>query len=82
MRKENIEAIIWAVIEVAFGLFFCGLGIWLFSLETATDTHTYGFMGLEFKGKVLAAILFWLGLVILFFSVRKMVRRIRENAVN
>jgi hypothetical protein len=79
MNKEKREIIIIGTLGSVLALLICALGIWLFSLETAETMHTYGIFGIPIKGKTLAAIVTWLGLVALFFSMRKMVKSLSQN---
>lgn len=70
MTAEKKEEIIIGTIAVLFSLLICVWGASLFYSETR-ETSTYSFFGIDIRGKLVAAIVSWLGFVFLFFSVRK-----------
>lgn len=81
MNIEKQEALLIGSIGIVFGILFCVLAFWILSFETATDTNTYGFMGINLTGNALAALAGWIGFVIIFFSVRKMIRTLSQNKI-
>jgi uncharacterized membrane protein len=82
MTTEKRLIIIFGIIGIVFGLLFCALGVWIFSFETATDTNSYTLLGITLTGKQLAALLVWIGFVIIFYSIRKMITHSRQNTTN
>jgi hypothetical protein len=67
MTKENREG---AVIGLILSLLICVLGGWLFYLKS--DGYTvYGFFGLRVEAGMAAAIVSGLGIVALFFSIKR-----------
>jgi hypothetical protein len=74
MTADKREVIIAGTLCSAFALLVCALGVWLFSLQIGKTTSVYTIFWISIKGKTLAAIVTWLGLVALFFIIRKMAK--------
>lgn len=72
MNADKIEEIITALLGCIFALLLCGLAAWM-SYQEMTSTTTYFFCGITARQKVLAALFAWFGLVLLFFSVKKLI---------
>jgi hypothetical protein len=77
MNNGKLTVIIFGIIGGIIALLICWLGIWMFLQETDTHTSTYFFAGIAIKGKTLAAILIWLGLVLIFYCIRKMIKYLK-----
>jgi hypothetical protein len=78
MKKGKLTVIIFGSVGCIIALLICGLGLSMFLQETDTHTSTYGFLGLTIKGKTLATILIWFGLVLLFYGIRKMIKYLKS----
>lgn len=79
MKTEKIEIVIFGAIGIILALLICSVGIRVFSLETPETTTTYFFFGITLRDKVFAAILIWIGFVVLFYTIKKMTKYLSEK---
>jgi hypothetical protein len=75
MTSEKRQVLVIGITGCLIGGFLCTLAIWLFYLASNGITYGITLLGLPLEGKVLAAVITWLGFVALFFSVRKIIRK-------
>jgi hypothetical protein len=79
MYRENVEILLLGIIGVVIALFMCLSGAWLFYMENTGSSHLFGIAGITIKGKMMAAFLSWLGLIGLFYTVKKTVKYLSQK---
>jgi hypothetical protein len=77
MKNGKLSVIIFGSIGSIIALLIFWLGLSMFLKETNTYTSTYGFLGLTIKGKTLAAVFMWIGLILIFYCIRKMIKYLK-----
>lgn len=77
MKNGRLTVIIFGSIGCIISILLCWLGVSIFLEQTDTHTTSFYFAGIEMKGKTLAAVLIWLGLVLIFYCLRKMIKYLK-----
>lgn len=81
MSTEKQELLVMGIMGCLIALILCALGIWLFYAASRGTSYGLTLFGLTIEGKLLAATVCWFGLVVLLFSIRKMVMCLSKNSL-